>query len=157
MPIGLEFQTTVFGFENGGDLGNMVFKKYKIINKSDYFLDSMYVGYWADPDLGYAGDDFVGCDTLLNMGYTYNADNNDENYYGTAPPALGYALLQGPIIPYNPQNQTIKRFNLPDSGIFNNNWEKGITNLPMTSYSFFIPYKFWHPIYPDPYSTFKYV
>ena len=39
----------------------------------------MYLSYWTDDDLGNANDDYVGCDTLLNLGYTYNGDNNDKD------------------------------------------------------------------------------
>ncbi|MCJ7555048.1 MAG: hypothetical protein MUO34_14340, partial [Ignavibacteriaceae bacterium] len=100
IPIGLEIQTTVYGFNNVNFLGNAVFKKYKVINKGVDTVKQMYFGYWSDADLGDAGDDFVGCDTTLNLGYYYNGDNDDGggtgSTYGTAPPALGYVLLQGP-------------------------------------------------------------
>ena len=71
-PIGLELQVTTFGY-NSELLKDVVFKKFKIINKSENDITDMYLSYWADDDLGFANDDFVGCDTLLNLGYTYNA------------------------------------------------------------------------------------
>ncbi len=43
----------------------MVFKKYIVINKSMNEITDMYFTYWTDDDLGYASDDYVGCDTLL--------------------------------------------------------------------------------------------
>jgi len=104
LPIGLEIQTTVYGFNRTNLLENAVFKKYKIINKGHYTVKDMYFGYWSDADLGDAGDDYVGCDSTLNLGYYYNADNDDGGgtgaSYGTAPPAVGYVLLQGPQV-YN--------------------------------------------------------
>ncbi len=96
-PIGLEFQATTFGY-NSELLKDVVFKKFKIINKSSESITDMYLTYWTDDDLGYAGDDYVGCDTLLNLGYTYNGDNNDVDYYGTPPPAVGHLFVQPPII-----------------------------------------------------------
>jgi hypothetical protein len=93
-PIGLEIQNTIFGFANTGDLGDMLFKKYKIINKSGQLLEDMYISYFSDVDLGNAGDDFIGCDSTLSLAYGYNADNNDEYYYGENPPAVGYVLLK---------------------------------------------------------------
>ncbi|MCF8243403.1 MAG: hypothetical protein K9J16_18660, partial [Melioribacteraceae bacterium] len=96
-PIGLEFQVTVFGFEKTNFLGDVVFKKYKVINKSRDTVKQMYFGYWSDPDLGDANDDYVGCDTTLDMAYTYNGDEDDWSY-GSPPPAHGYTLLQGPIV-----------------------------------------------------------
>ncbi len=95
-PIGLEFQTTVWGFNTNDFLKDVVFKKYKIINKSDKEINEMYLSYWTDDDMGNAGDDFVGCDTSLSLGYTYNGDNDDEDNYGVNPPAVGHMLLQGP-------------------------------------------------------------
>ena len=93
-PIGLEFQTTVWGFDTDDFLKDVVFKKYKIINKSGNTIEEMYLSYWTDDDMGFANDDLVGCDTNLSLGYTYNSDNNDEDFYGENPPALGHILLE---------------------------------------------------------------
>ncbi|MGC9093968.1 MAG: hypothetical protein ACP5JH_12090, partial [Bacteroidota bacterium] len=51
-PIGLEVQCTIWGYNQTGALGNMVFKKYRIINKSQNTVDSMFLAYWSDTDLG---------------------------------------------------------------------------------------------------------
>ncbi len=96
-PIGLEFQQTLFAYDTP-DLKDAVFKKVNFINKSEEHIDSMYITYWTDDDMGYAGDDYVGVDTLLNLGYTYNGDNFDDDNYGEAPPAVGHQILQGPIV-----------------------------------------------------------
>jgi hypothetical protein len=56
------------------------------------------LGIYSDPDLGAAFDDYVGSDTLLGMGYVYNADNDDDGNYGAAPPAVGYDFFQGPLV-----------------------------------------------------------
>ncbi|MCF8243167.1 MAG: T9SS type A sorting domain-containing protein [Melioribacteraceae bacterium] len=127
MPIGLEFQTTVWGYDNINFLRNVVFKKYKIIHKGIDTVKNMYLGYWSDPDLGFAGDDYVGCDTTLNMAYVYNGDNIDDDYYKKNPPALGYVLLQGPIVKGNPD----------DAAVFNNQKLTGFKNLGMTSFVFY--------------------
>ncbi|PKL87551.1 MAG: hypothetical protein CVV23_14750, partial [Ignavibacteriae bacterium HGW-Ignavibacteriae-2] len=138
LPMGLEQHTLVFAFQRTGDLGDMVFKKYTLINKGQLIIKDMILGYWSDTDLGFAGDDYTGCDTKLSLGYTYNGDNNDEDNYGTAPPAIGYDFFQGPIIPYDPNNQVVQEFNLPDSAKFLGGWRKGYTNLPMTAFTFYI-------------------
>lgn len=96
-PLGVELQSTYWAYNLGGALGNTIFVKWIIINKSDNVIDSCYVSLWADPDLGGASDDLVGCDTTLSLGYCYNATNND-NVYNERPPAVGYDFLQGPII-----------------------------------------------------------
>ncbi len=128
LPIGLEFQTTTYAFDQANFLADAVFKKYRIINKSSNTIDSMYLVYWMDDDLGDAGDDYSGCDTVLDLGYTYNADNNDVGFYGANPPAVGHLLLQGPVV-----NATLQ-----DSAYFNNEWHKGYRNLPMTTFAFYI-------------------
>jgi len=138
-PMGLEVQCTIFGFNRTGPLGDMVFKKYKLINKGNNTLRDMILGYWSDPDLGFAEDDFCGCDTSLSLGFIYNGDNSDEGGYGAAPPAAGYDFFQGPVIPYDPvKYPIIVEKNLPDSAKFDGRWIKGKTNLPLTSFSFYI-------------------
>jgi len=94
-PLGLEVQQTTFAFNRQGALGQIIFLKYRIINKGGQQLDSMFVSLWSDTDLGGAADDLVGVDTTLSLGYTYNSTNNDQ-LYGTAPPAVGFDFFQGP-------------------------------------------------------------
>lgn len=97
LPLGVEVQQTVFAFNRSGPLGDMIFFRWKLVNKGPETLDSAYVSLWSDPDLGGSGDDLVGCDTTLALGYCYNADS-DDNVYGTQPPAVGFRLLQGPTL-----------------------------------------------------------
>jgi hypothetical protein len=123
LPVGLEFQTTVWGYNSFGPVGDMIFKKYKIINKSNDILRDMYLSYWSDPDLGNASDDYAGCDTIYNMGYTYNGDNYDDGAYGAAPPAMGYSIVQGPVTP-----------SIGDSAFFNNQWINNYKNLPLSTF-----------------------
>ncbi len=132
MPIGLEFQTTIWAFDSTNFLGDVVFKKYKIINKGNTDIDSLFFTYWSDNDLGDANDDYPGCDPYYHLAYTYNGDNNDGggagNTYGTPPPAVGHMFVQGPITPAL----------ATDSAYYNNSWISGYKNLPLTTYSFFI-------------------
>lgn len=142
-PIGLEVQLTVYGF-NYSILKDVLFKKYRIINGSENSIDSMFFGYWSDPDLGSFRDDYVGCDTLLNLAYCYNGDGGDEGYYGMNPPAVGYVLLQGPTINGSQE----------DSTKINYRWVKGIKNLSMTSFVLYVPY--WYSEEPGCCSLFYY-
>ncbi len=96
-PLGVEVQQSTFGFDRQGALGNTIFLRFKIINKGGQPLDSMYVSLWADPDLGGAGDDLVGCDVPASLGYCYNATNTDQ-IYAARPPALGYDFFRGPKV-----------------------------------------------------------
>jgi hypothetical protein len=67
-PLGLEIQQTTFAFNRGGALGNIIFLRFRLINKGANRLDSTYVSIWSDPDLGDASDDLVGCDSTLSLG-----------------------------------------------------------------------------------------
>ena len=96
LPLGVEVQQLAYAFDVDG-FRDTYFVRYKIINKSDKVWDSTYIGLVNDADLGDAGDDAVGCDTTRNVGFTYNFDNNDADY-GAAPPAVGYRMLQGPVV-----------------------------------------------------------
>jgi hypothetical protein len=130
-PIGLETQITAWAYNqpNAG-LGQLIFKKYKLINKSAYYLDSMYVAQWCDPDVGNAGNDLVGCDTVLSIGYSYNGPAQDVDYldFNLSPSAIGYDFFQGPIVPTG---------NEADTAIFNLEKISGYVNLPMTAFGYF--------------------
>ena len=99
LPLGIEVQTTIFGFDRPDVFGDMMFVKELIINKGGNTIDDMYIGLWSDPDLGDAGDDFVGCDTTLGLGYCWN-DGVDADYanYSGGTPAVGYDFFQGPMV-----------------------------------------------------------
>ena len=129
-PIGIEVQRTIWAYNRPGALGNTIFLSYKFINKSGQKLDSMYVAQWADPDLGFAGDDATGCDTSLSLGYVYNGEPRDANFasLGLAPPSAGFDFFQGPKVPGLPT----------DTAIFNLHRVGGFKNLPMTTFTFFI-------------------
>ncbi|MCK4640486.1 MAG: T9SS type A sorting domain-containing protein [Candidatus Marinimicrobia bacterium] len=108
-PIGIELQVTAWAYaQPGARLGQIIFKKYKIINKSGANVDEMYVAQWCDPDLGEAGDDLCGCDTTLGMGYAYNGMDTDPKYaaFGLAPSAIGYDFFKGPIVDGEPLPMT---------------------------------------------------
>ena len=98
LPLGLEIQQTAFAFNQPPPLGNTVFLSFKLLNKGSNMLSDMYVGLWADPDLGDFTDDLVGCDPSRALGFCYNGAPTDA-IYGAAPPAVGFDLLQGPLAP----------------------------------------------------------
>jgi len=108
-PIGIELQVTAWAYaQPGARLGQIIFKKYKMINKSGADVEEMYVAQWCDPDLGEAGDDLAGCDTTLSMGYAYNGSDTDPKYaaFGLAPAAVGYDFFQGPVVGGEPLPMT---------------------------------------------------
>ncbi|RKX26716.1 MAG: hypothetical protein DRP45_02785, partial [Candidatus Zixiibacteriota bacterium] len=97
-PLGIEVRQSTFAFDRQGALGNIIFVRLGVYNKGPNTIEDCYISLWADPDLGGYTDDFVGCDTLLSLGYVYNGDNSDTDY-GTAIPCMGYDFFQGPMEP----------------------------------------------------------
>ena len=98
---GLEFQVLASVYPNSGGhnyLENCLFMDFKVSNKGNYNLDSCYVGFWTDFDLGNAGDDYVQCHVQKNLSIVFNGDNDDEGLrgYGLNPPALALKVLDGP-------------------------------------------------------------
>jgi hypothetical protein len=137
-PIGIEYQATIWEY-SGGALANLFFRKYKLINKSFETFDSMYISMWSDPDIGDSGDDFVGCDTILNIGFGYNGLPSDA-IYGTTPPCVGFDLIRGPLVPGNP-GEDRNRNGIDDANDFGLNEDNkriyGFINLPMTAFYYF--------------------
>ncbi len=139
-PLGIEQQVTVWAYAQTGALGNMLFRRYKLINKSNVSFDSMYVSQWADPDLGNATDDFSGCDTLLSLGYTYNAQATDATYNPLPPPAIGFDFFQGPVLKgVAGQDRNKNGVDDAEDYAIKNNQKigPGWINLPMTSFYYF--------------------
>ncbi len=105
LPLGVEVHACAYAYAcpqlNDSDqvMNFTTFYQYKIINRSTTNYHEMYIGLWSDMDLGKATDDFVGCDTTLDIGFTYNGDNDDDGAgsYGVNPPMQNIAILKGPV------------------------------------------------------------
>lgn len=101
-PIGLEIRAQAFGFATNDEINNMTFYSYEIINRSTYRLTGTYFSQWVDTDLGFAQDDYVGCDVDRGLGYSYNGKPKDGDgqfwAYGDQPPAVGVDFFQGPYM-----------------------------------------------------------
>ncbi len=138
LPLGVEVQTTIFGFNRPDVFGDMMFVKELIINKGENQIDDMFIGLWSDPDLGDAGDDFVGCDTTLGMGICYN-DGVDADFagYSGGTPAVGYDFFQGPMVPSPGDTALAYGRRIP-----------GYKNLDMTSFVKYINSS--DPVWSDP-------
>ncbi len=95
LPLGVEMQVTVWGYKNPL-YANVLFRKYKIINKSNDVFNNMYISMWSDQDVGDNTDDYAGCDSVLNLGFTYNSKDYDK-IYGNQPPAVGLEFLNLPM------------------------------------------------------------
>jgi len=135
-PIGLEVTETFWAYSGSGPIANIIFKridlKYVGVQgaPADSYIDSMYICQFSDPDVGNSVDDYAGCDTMYNLGYSYNGIPVDQLYseINLHPPAVGYAFLQG-VSAYtgNPN----------DSAIVNFKWKHGyvfVNTKPMTRF-----------------------
>ncbi len=125
-PLNIEMHVTIWGYKNSFPQNNIIYKKYKLINKSNQEYTDMYISQFADTEVGAAADDYVGIDTLLNLAYGYNADNYDGYFdfgYGPFSPAIGFQLMQGPIV----------KGNANDIAKFDGKQKVGYRNLDMTS------------------------
>ncbi len=135
-PIGLEQQITFWAYDRLDSLGQVIFKQYRLLYKGTQAtsttarIEDMYLGQWSDPDIGNAGDDLVGCDTTLGLGFAYNEGGMDI-YYSPAnlpPPAAGYDFLSGPLV---------EAFG--SKAVFGLKRKSGYKNLGMTAFMSFAP------------------
>jgi len=98
LPIGIELRTTAFAFAANDEINNMTFYRTEVINRGNEAIDNTYFGQWVDPDLGFAFDDYVGCDVPRDLGYCYNGTDFDPGVlgYGANPPSVGTDFFEGP-------------------------------------------------------------
>ncbi|MEM6286835.1 MAG: hypothetical protein AAF845_06730 [Bacteroidota bacterium] len=96
----MEIRAQAFAFRTADAINNTTFYRYQFLYRGSAPLIESYVALWSDPDLGNFGDDYVGSDLDLGLGFVYNGDNNDQGAggYGLLPPALGYDFFQGPLV-----------------------------------------------------------
>ena len=130
-PIGLELQVTLWAYNQpGAGLGQIVFKKYRLINKSGTYIDSMFIAQYSDPDVGDYSDDLVGCDVEKSLHFAYNGNVTDAEYqkFGLAAPSAGFDFFQGPLVKTDDPN---------DVAVFDLKYRTGYKNLPMTSFGYF--------------------
>lgn len=99
-PIGMEIRGQAFAFATNDEINDMTFYNYELINRGSFTLTNTYFAQWVDADLGFAEDDYVGCDVQRGLGYCYNGFGVDgtggPQHYGENPPAIGVDFFQGP-------------------------------------------------------------
>jgi hypothetical protein len=120
-PLGIEVQNTVWASNDPGR-ERVIYLKYKLYNRGSNNITDFHIGFWLDPDLGFTIDDLTGCDTLNDIIFCYNSDNDDVNY-GTAPPAVGAKILYGPIVA-SPGKKAV----------FDDHYMQDYENMEMTSF-----------------------
>ncbi len=98
--LGAEIHFTAWAYTTPG-LEDLQFVNWIVINRGANKWDSTFTGVVVDPDLGFAEDDYIGCDVTRNLAFCYNSGNSDGNgappTYGQAPPAFGMDYFKSPI------------------------------------------------------------
>ena len=95
LPIGLEVRVSAFSIvADSPTLYQGTFYRYELVNRNSAPFTDAYLGLFVDPDLGDAGDDYIGSDSTRSLAFVYNALEEDA-VYGDAPPAVGYDFLTG--------------------------------------------------------------
>jgi hypothetical protein len=99
-PLYNEIHMTAWAYTTPG-LEDVQFVKWVVINRSHNSWNKTYFTLFNDGDLGYPIDDYIGCDTSLQLGITYNGENMDGTgqgvSYGLDPPAVGIEFLSTPF------------------------------------------------------------
>lgn len=99
--MGVEVQFMAYSFINDTlGLNNATLYDVKVIKKTPGSLNNFYFGLFVDPDLGDYSDDYVGCDTVNNMGYTYNGNIVDA-VYGHNTPVISTIFLNQKMTSFN--------------------------------------------------------
>ena len=136
--IGLEIHIMYYAYrcDNYPELDHTVFAKTTLYNRGMHNLNNAYIGTWTDMDLGNYEDDYVGCNVGLDLGYSYNGDNDDEgaNGYGINPPAQGLVYLNGSMDKFMYYNNDGTPTGNPQSSTGYYNYLRGIwqDNVPIT-------------------------
>ena len=114
-PLGVEILSMAYAHNAPEyEMQHTTFLSYQIRNKSTNNYKDFYVGLFADFDIGFSDDDYIGCDSLLNLAYGYNGYETDGTgefwAYGANPPAQGVMFL-------NQKMNTFMYFNNDESPI----------------------------------------
>ncbi len=99
-----EVHVMAYAYNRGSSIiNNVVYYEYEIVNKSHFTWLNFRVGQFADMDLGYYADDYIGFDSVHRMGIQYTAgaaDGASAGYphgsYGTNAPVVGVSMVVMP-------------------------------------------------------------
>ena len=101
--IGMEVHLMIYQYATADYLDNTTFISKKIINKGIQTLYNFRTSFFMDTDLGGNMDDYVGCDSVRNLMYSYNGDSYDQTSgpiigYGNSPPCIGTISLNNELV-----------------------------------------------------------
>jgi len=102
-PLGIETHLLAYEYKRGTLIDDVVYYEYTIFNRSSNNYYSFRLAQFADMDLGWYLDDYIGFDSTHSLGITYNATNcdgcdagNPPMAYGLDPPMAGITMLSCP-------------------------------------------------------------
>lgn len=104
-PVGVEVHMSAYSFDDPDTaLANTVFLSYKVHKRMGQDLHHTYLGAFTDFDIGYAYDDYIGCDVKQSMYYGYNGDLTEGPGNGSYEnsgmlPAQSCTFLGGAMLP----------------------------------------------------------
>ena len=108
-PLQAEIQLSFYAFDCTDNelLDHTLFASFKVVNRSDVTIDSLYFGQWMDMDIGCHTDDYMGSYPEGSAFFGYNQDNIDGSVdsactgyngpiptYGLNPPAFSVTFLE---------------------------------------------------------------
>jgi hypothetical protein len=102
--MGVEIHLMAYAFDMPDDSAfkNTIFFNYKIYNRSSRTYYNTFIGTFADLDIGYGLDDYIGCDVERSSIIGFNGLSSDGsgqgNTYGAHPPAQSVTILGGPFM-----------------------------------------------------------
>lgn len=105
-PLGLEIAFSAYTYDcTAGTVADRAFfLDYLILHRGTMTFDSVYVGLWADPDIGCQYDDYIGTLPELHSMYAYNQDQTDDGCF----PYVGFQV-NPPIQSVTWMNQSMDR------------------------------------------------
>lgn len=134
-PLNIEIHAMAYAFGDQTDTAfwNSMFFNYTIHNRSSNDYNDVYLGVWADFDIGYAYDDYVGCDVERGMFFGYNGKDPDgwggpRDYPAGKVPAQGVAFLGGAYITDGYDNPSYNK--QADDNIFGPSFNANYPNTP---------------------------
>lgn len=160
--LGVELHVMAYGFDMPEDsaLNQTVFVNVSVINRSVNNYNEFIFGNFADFDLGAYDDDYVGCDSNLNVFFAYNGDPVDGptfGNYGSNPPAQGVIFLNRPMHAFKYYNNDFSVTGNPTTGedfynYLNGKWIDGTNQTEGgNGYGGAVPMNFMYPGHPmDP-------
>lgn len=138
-PIGIQVNALAFAFATSDQVNDMTFYRYKLINRASININQCYMAQWVDADLGCFLNDYVGCDTVRDLGICYNGAAVDADCatrgYGVDPPLVGTDFFEGPLSDVDISTGLRKQLGMAAFTYYNN--DQTVTGNPETAVHYY--------------------